>query len=464
MGLNIILKQFLHGSVYNAHGELKWTVTDNGFRFEMNGKEYKPEYNKVMEVDKTELRLSSSDAISTFNAAIFKLIAVYCYKIANSQQLNALSGWDFLEQTDMLNALSGHISFDPDVSWQCYEDGIRIIAGKEHILKYTELYLYKEDYWHDIYPKVPFSLCQMLICFAVMIKSLVAKKPAVVPEKKPEPAVDIDATAPIPEIPQQAAPASLEPKPLQAQGGGVPLQRTAVQQPQAGGGVPLQRTAPQQAVQQPQAGGGVPLQRTAPQQAVQQPQAGGGVPLQRTAPQQAVQQPQAGGGVPLERTVPQQAVQQPQAGGGVPLERTVPQQVAPVQQIQTGGAGVPLEKTAPQQQSVAVPKAPQQMPPKSIAPVTAPKNAVPQQAMQPSSSPKQQAVVPTAENASGADADLAQLSPLELQALQDYFDEMCLEFKNIEKSVRKYYPAWALEDIKTLTGTEFIKAFIKKIS
>ena len=163
MGLNIILKQFLHGSVYNAHGELKWTVTDNGFRFEMNGKEYKPEYNKVMEVDKTELRLSSSDAISTFNAVIFKLIAVSCYKIANSQQLNALSGWDFLEQTDMLNALSGHISFDPDVSWQCYEDGIRIIAGKEHILKYTELYLYKEDYWHDVYPKVPFSLCQMLI-------------------------------------------------------------------------------------------------------------------------------------------------------------------------------------------------------------------------------------------------------------------------------------------------------------
>lgn len=142
------------------------------------------------------------------------------------------------------------------------------------------------------------------------------------------------------------------------------------------------------------------------------------------------------------------------------MQQRAPQ---PVQQA------APVQQRAPQpapQPTVAVQKAPSQMAPQSIAPVTAPKNPPQQDTPQIVGAPMQRASVatPAAANLTGADAELAQLSPLELQALQDYFDEMCLDFKNIEKSVRKYYPAWDLEDISGLVGIEFIRAFIKKIS
>ena len=414
MGLNIVFIQFFHGSVYNSNGELKWTVTENGFRFEMNGKEYKPGFNQVMD-ESGDLRLGGSDTISAFNVTLFKLIAVYCYGIIKTPELNSLTGWDFFEKTGMLQALSGNIS-SPDVSWQCYEDGIRIIAsGKEHILKFTELYLYKEDYWKEIYPDIPFSLCQMLICFSVMIKALVAKRPKETPAPKPEP-------KPV----AQATPAGTKEDELDAT---MPLPIAQVQAATQGQGAPLQRQ-PAPAAQAVPQGQGVPLQR----QPAPAPQ-GQGVPLQRQ-PAPAAQAAPQGQGALLQRQ-PAPAVQTPQT--------------APVQQ----------PTPAP---SVAVPKAPSQMAPQSIAPVTAPKNAVPSQIRQPEQSAADGLAQQTSVKLTGVDADLSQLSPLEMQALQDYFDEMCLEFKNIEKSVRKYYPSWDLEDIKSLSGIEFIKEFIKKIS
>ena len=500
-GLNPIVKRYLKGNVESHNKNLAWETDDFGFLFIVDGKYFEVPYKEfIYDGPDQAIQLTADVIIDCSIVGVFRTMAVYCSELLLHPETFAY--YDKRLVTDRYGKmLSGAITTRKgSFQWRMTSESVEIDSKPRTYMMYVSHKYYTKEIWELLAPQIPFNVCQMFITLSKLYMRCVKFE-------EPEVELSLEEIKHNIEMKNQVMQRKKEMEEMKR---AEEEKRRQNSSRNLGGGVDIElgsggslypgtasfggNSAASKSVASSQGVDLSPKGQHAPGHQVPQ---GGQIPPNQQVPQRGQMPPNQqmlqGGQIPPNQQMPQ--------GGQMPQDQQIPQPQQPAYQEMPVAEGQPLY-----QENVQAP--PEQMFPNQQMPqeqgfqnqqipfdqqVYQEQEAQNQQMLQEEqdtqmyqeralSEDVQQIMQEPVEELAAQDAlEDDNTIPLPIEEIQEileqeaaataevadsymdiimaYLTEMDLPTKNPERSVRKYYPEWALKPIENLTGEEFLRAF-----
>ena len=469
-GLNPIVKRYLKGAVESQGKELTWEADDVGFLFIVDGKYYEVPYKEFLyDGADQHIQLTHGAVIDRSIVGLYRTIAEYCTHLLMNPETFAYYD-DRLVTGPLGRMLSGKVTTDKgQFAWRLTSESVEIDTSPRSYVMYVSRKYYTAEIWELLaQQELPYCLCQMFVILARLYCRCVHFE---------EPEVELNLEE-IKKNIQMRREAEQRQKEMEAMRKAEEARQRASSKVKYGGGVDIELGS----------GGSLYPDASAMGQNKEMNKAGAGAGVDislgaggqvATPIQEQVTQNPAG---QVSAPVQEQTAQNPAGQVATPAQEQVTQNPAgqvsaPVQEQTaknpTGQVAAPAQEQAVQQSEDLQFE---QIPLEDISdfdtiplPVEEVQEALKQsgqevqddgQTNEQADSPEQgdNQVEKESKNASDA-SDESDDSYMDV--VMNYLNEMDLPTNNPEKSIRKYYPSWALEPIKDLTGEEFLRAVAK---
>ena len=477
-GLNPIVKRYLKGTVESRGKELTWETDDHGFLFVIDGKYYEVPYKEfIYEGPDQFIQLTHDAVIDRSIVGIYRTIAVYCTELLLHPE--TFSYYDRRLVTAHLGKLlSGEITTDKGkFKWRITSESVEVDCKPRASMMYVSHKYYTSEIWALLAPDVPYNVCQMFVIIGnLYIRCTKFNEPEVVLSLK-----DIQYNI------QMRKEAERRQREMEEQRKAEEKRRKEASAKKYGGGVDIGL------------GGGVDIgldsggtlyhdEFSNTSETAKAVASSGGVSLPKFGEEEpqfeqipiddAISSPE----VKQEVQAKQEIEIQPQVQQGVGIQiqpeaqiQVQEEQVQPEIELQVQEEQVQPEVEVQVQEEQMQPEVELQVQEEQVQPEielqqevqvqeeTEIQSEVEIQAQEEQVQLEEQEQSVQPEGTEVEEEQQQEADTSYMDAIMQYLEEMDLPTKNPERSIKKYYPEWALEPIKDLTGDAFLKEFAKML-